>query len=217
MEEPGVGHQLQLTEMVPSAPRHQPHLEPGRAMVDAPQGGGEGDLTRLPGMCIPGILKAGTLTEKLHSPWSPRPQKAENREDGSPAPLSCWRQISHGQIQPHRQHGWKPRALPWGAPLSRESFRAVKNHFPKIVVALSPLEGLKALQKRHRHTVCCWGGAGKAEPKPGEGGLSPAWDAALLALRMLGRWRASRAQGNPCSARRGWSPRTHLPAPCSKP
>lgn len=122
--------------------------------------------------------------EKLNSPWSPCPQKVENREDGSPPPSSRWRQSSHGRLQPHRQcvdASQEPR----GAPLSRESFRDMKNHFPKILAAVSPSEGLKALQKVDRRSVCYWGErkAVKAEPEPGEGELSAAWDAAPLGCR----------------------------------
>lgn len=108
-------------------------------------------------------------------------------------------------------HGDSPA---WGAPRSRESFGAVKNHFPKHIAALLALEGLKAPQKINgwAHRVLLGGNTAKAEATPGEGGISAAWDAAPCGFGSCflhnQRMRSPPStQCNSSSARRGRSPR----------
>lgn len=72
-----------------------------------------GDPTSLPGMCIPGM-------------WL--------------QVLKSWKRGGF-LLHPSTELPWFGPALPWRALLSRESFRAVQNHFPRILIALSLLEG----------------------------------------------------------------------------
>lgn len=107
-------------------------------------------------------------------------------------------------------HGDSPA---WVAPHSRESFGAVKNHFPKNITALLALEGLKALQKINgrAHRVLLGGIWQKQRQSLAEGGslqpgmwLCVALDRVFCTIR---GWRVPSTQCNPWSARRGRSPR----------
>lgn len=144
-----------------------------------------GDPTSLPGRCIPGM-------------WL--------------QVLKSWKRGAF-LLHPSTELPWLGPALPWRALLSRESFWAVQNHFPQILIC-SFTAGRS--WKTHMGTMCLFEGKhGESRENPGEREF---WQPGKQLHRAFGMcslqlrgWKASGAQW------RGHSTGNHLPALSSKP
>lgn len=188
MEEPGIGHHLQILEMVPPVPQLQPRFAPS-----------EGDGESSPGRSrVP--ARDGHPCEGRNV--TPRPQKVGKRDLRSLSPPSPCRQSSCGWVQPCLRVLFSPeKALGLGkitSPNRRCSFTTGRSC------------------KKQVGTACvAEGKCGESRENPREGGLCQPGKQLHQAFGMfflqLRGWRASRAQW------RRHSPGNHLPSPSSTP